>query len=266
MSIDSRLESYRGYLGNEIFKKQFENVNLHNGVKDLLQRLLLEIRAHSYAASMSGFVAGAIESYNRGYAGGGSASHFFRSLPLLMSRLKKEVPQLVKQPRVARKLERKLAELASAYYGMDKKIDVGISAEDVWIELQKEYVFLMGVWSSQRLAFLSSYNAYDNFMAGIVGLKLSMQSCRTTSRKFPFDLKEAFGENIAQNSWLSENAMAFREIRNSLSHAAGRVTENLRKLNHGVLVQNKYLQIWPGDIKRLYDHIVGNANLIADSY
>src|SRR5262245_23849434 len=118
----------------------------------------------------------------------------------------------------------------------------------------KVSVFYLGLWGSQRIAYVAIYNAYDNFISHLVRSALNLARCRASEDGFKKRLVEAFGEPLKDKCWTDHRLNIARAARHSLSHAGGRVTKELGDLRpkHDFVVVDDRIQITPDKTRELF--------------
>jgi hypothetical protein len=102
---------------------------------------------------------------------------------------------------------------------------------------------------------VSIYNSYDNFVAQLVGIALSLDECpRTAGKKFKHLFRDAFSDDLKKKCWTKHEIQVFREVRHALSHAGGRVTAELDELRpkHDFIVVEDRIQVTPDKTKSLF--------------
>ena len=102
------------------------------------------------------------------------------------------------------------------------------------------------LWSSQRVAFSAYYNAYENLLVRLAKTAAGLDSLRVTNKSdFNKCLREQFGDDGRDTCWTNSRINLFRLIRHSLSHAGGRLTDDLAKIKHNLHLIDGKIQITP---------------------
>jgi len=256
--LDPRLEAYRGYIDDARLHKILDQIPGGCQFSTRFSSLMLDLRGFSYAASMPNILANSLANFARGaHSQSGPAGQVMRAVPILLNKLKEHLPSLIKQERMARKIETRLTELASQYARVNlPESYLQMDPMRIWQQMLEERVFGYGAWATQKLAFLSIFSSYDNFLARVVKDALKIDKCRTTETKqFTKHLKNAFGEQAAMTCWLGPEVTRMKKARHSLAHAGGQVTVELEKIDHGFPVVDDKIQVMPDEIKLLICHI-----------
>jgi hypothetical protein len=66
------------------------------------------------------------------------------------------------------------------------------------------------------------------------------------------DAGQHFGPQIADDCLNSSDVKIARLVRNSLAHNGGKETDDLKKVKHGILVEDDVFQIMAPDTRRLF--------------
>jgi hypothetical protein len=256
--IDSQIDSYKNYLNDERIGNIVNQLNKESFLGKHFFILLMELRGISYNASLPYLIPNMLETFHTGYIQSiNPRSTLLEFASAIVERLRNEIPQLTKRNRLSHKIKDRLVVMSQDYFDINKKLPIVIDRYGIWDNLLKMPIpiFNHALWSNQRVSYLSGYSAYDNFMARVVKDALNLERCRTTDREFHNNVKEAFGIKAAKLAWTGDEITTLREIRNSLAHAGGKITDNLKKRNHECRLENDIIQITPKDIKRLFSAI-----------
>jgi hypothetical protein len=265
--IDSQLDSYRNYLDDERIGNIANQLNKESIIGKHFFILLMELRGIAYNASLPYLMPTMLETFYAGYVQSiNPRSTLLEFASAIVKRLSSEIPQLTKSNRLSRKVKDRLIVMSQDYLDIDKKVPIIIDSYGIWDNLLKmpKPIFGYALWSNQRVSYLSGYSAYDNFMAIVVKDALNLERCRTTDRDFHNNVKEAFGIKAAELAWTGDEITTLREIRNSLAHAGGKITDNLKKRNHECRLENDIIQITPKDIKQLFSAITSAVEAIVN--
>jgi hypothetical protein len=264
--IDNSLESYKDYLDSKRIKKIATRVDEDTVLGKHLFRLFMDLRGIHYNASMPYILPHSIATFHSGYTQSLNPNRSLLNFAsAIMKRLSNEVPQLIKNRRLARKIKQRLVEMSSDYLDIDQKFPV-IDSKSLWdnyLDMENS-TFAYAVWSNQRVSYLAGFSAYDNFMARVIKDALKLPECRTTSRYFSEDIKKAFGSEVTNVAWTGDEMITLRLIRNSLAHAGGKLTDELKQRKHGCIIENDIIQITPENIKHLFRAIISAVESIVD--
>lgn len=137
-------------------------------------------------------------------------------------------------------------------------------ANALWQAMLEEAEFQLAVWGSQRIAYGSIYHAYENFVRECMAIALGRPEYKAHRlNRLARDARRLFGATITRNCLLAESVTIARLVRNTLAHNAGRETENLKRLPHGLVIENGIIQILASDNRRLFDLLKRRAYRIA---
>ena len=256
--IDTRLDSYRNYLDDRRIHKIVSQLGEETVLSKQFFLLLMHLRGVSYNASMPYILPTSMEVFHSGFIQGTNPRQVLLDFSsAIMERLGREVPKLTKSPRLARKIKERIISISNGYMNRDMKLPV-VDRETAWnayLNSDNE-IFVYTIWSNQRVSYLSGFSAYDNFMARIVKHARNLSKCQTTPRnKFGKYVEEAFGSEVAELAWTGDEMTTLHYIRNSLTHAGGKITDTFKQREHKCIIINDTLQITPADIKRLFEAI-----------
>lgn len=215
--------------------------------------LVMEWRASVYTAAMPPTILDHVKAFYDGFI---RARHIDTTLVKLAeaipARLLRRLPELSGDPELVRKLQREIVQLGSDVHEANKQHEE-FDIEKAWNEYLTHHVFQLSLWGSQRICYLAIYNSYENFVLQCVKLRIPGEKCRVTTTDFKSQLSRAFGDDMLQQCWTHEAVNIARVARHSLSHAGGRVTDDLEKLKkkHGFVVVDDRIQVTPADMKSL---------------
>ena len=137
--------------------------------------------------------------------------------------------------------------------------------DDIWAEFMQNKGFQFSLWGTQRICFVSAYNAYDNFLTRCVSLALQQPTFRRKRDDvFAEAIEDNFGKQALEHCWRCSAVAVPREVRNALSHSGGRETDKLRSLTHDFPIRNGVIQVQAGHNKKLLRMIESRANYLAE--
>jgi len=171
----------------------------------------------------------------------------------IMVRLSRRVPDLVENRQLRAKLVSEIATLATDFRDVKEKVQTSHPIEPMWQMMLDDPAFRLSLWSSQRVAYQVFWNAYEEFLVRCARQASGRSNLRCTADEFKSALRTTFGtgKDILGPCWTCQEIYTIREVRHVLSHAGGRVTERMVKLNHGVEIVGDVLQILPDDNHRM---------------
>ncbi|MDR8525102.1 hypothetical protein [Shewanella fidelis] len=125
------------------------------------------------------------------------------------------------------------------------------SLECVWNKYLENNAFKGAAWKTAENSYCSLYYAYENLIVAIC-CKLSGDKARVTNRDFNKKLIILLGEPTVTKVWTNSNVVLAKEIRNSIVHNGGKVTEKLEKMNFKNISGNGDVFISATDTRKLY--------------
>jgi hypothetical protein len=120
-----------------------------------------------------------------------------------------------------------------------------IDSNSIWRELIETSEFGISILASQRLALAALYYGYEDFVLSCYTAKegISEFSEYRINSKFPVELTSTFGSTLAHEIWSSEGVAIARKVRHAIAHNGGRITSELRKMQHGYEIIDDRIQI-----------------------
>ena len=246
--VDTRLGSYRDYFPSataEAFSAAAQPARL---LDEFVLDLILQWRTTAYIASMPAMLLESLGTFSQAYMASVSPdSSVLAFADVVLAKLSLKLPDLVDdqqlRSRIARELVTITTEIREARTAVSPKVDI----EAIWNEYLQLGPFAMSVWSAQRVAFVTFYNAYETFLVRCVRQATATDAMRTTSKAFKPALREEFATDIIDPCWTAPTLNLARLVRHSLSHAGGRQTPDLEKQRHNINLIDDVLQIAPDD-------------------
>jgi hypothetical protein len=136
---------------------------------------------------------------------------------------------------------------------------------DFWLEFLSNREFQLSIVGSQRLCYAGVYFAYENFVRQCTSVATGVpesvyQRCFRTQLN---DMEATFGHDVTERLADARVNVA-RLIRNSLVHAGGRISDELRQVPHGLSVEKGVLQIKATDTARLFHQLKARVSCLAE--
>jgi hypothetical protein len=136
------------------------------------------------------------------------------------------------------------------------------SKQDLWKDYLQRPEFRGALWKLAESTFCSIYYAYENMIVNIL-MKITKTGLRVTDRNFNKVMIQVYGDEFVNKVWNSNFVSASKEIRNSIVHNGGKVTQALNKMrplprikNGDVLISaNGDVLISASDARYLYNQI-----------
>jgi len=151
---------------------------------------------------------------------------------------------------LTKKLVKELKTLSEEVRAEDERPPV-VETEVVWRTMLKESEFRLSIWGSQRLCYGAVYYAYEDFLARCYRLSTAEPDYRM-GQKFSQHFRDQYGAGLRDYCWSDPNVNIARLTRHALVHNGGRLTSDLKKLNHGLRLCGEDIQIFPAFTKALY--------------
>lgn len=146
-----------------------------------------------------------------------------------------------------------------------KELDIDILA--MWEKHLENFEMQAVLWGSQRLCYAAVYYSYEDFLTRCVAAARIDPDYRMPRRNdFAKDLADAFSSNLRDRCWSNSAINVARLARHALVHNGGRVTDELGKITHGILVIDGELQIMATDTSDLYQLLKERAKELAAAF
>jgi hypothetical protein len=254
--IETDIEAYRYLLSDDWGERVFALTEIAPKLSTLIFDLMIGWRAAAYTASLPVSIVEHLKSFHDSYVNSGEINTtLLRIMPATMQKLVPRVPELTGDPELVRKLQKAIADIGTEIEEARGNTKIEFPFEETWQDYLTNHVFQLSLWGSQQIAFVSIYNSYDNFVAQLVGIALSLDEYpRTAGKKFKKHFCDAFGEQLKEKCWTKHELQVVREVRHALSHAGGRVTTELdaHRPKHDFIVVEERLQVTPDKTKALF--------------
>lgn len=252
-TIDNRHNEYQGYLSKGWAKAMLESADVGDvALKSAAFDLVAAWRGVDHAGMFPFLMAEQLAWFAAGYTTGTDPSQrVLRLGRMIADRLRERVPEFTSDRRIQAKFTAELERISAELHNAEPSEVAPFSVEDVWKEYCEEWRFKFAIAHAMRMCYVSGFNAYDDFVRQCAGIGLNDPEIRTSDRNFRKRVAAVFGADVLQRCWSGSEIRPLRLARHALSHAGGRETAELQKLQHSFRVQDGELQIWPDDIKRM---------------
>lgn len=140
-----------------------------------------------------------------------------------------------------------------------------LSPEWVWDHFIGNKDFNMSLWGSQYQAFTAVYLPYDNFLGKVVRIASGKQGLKVgTCDKLEAAFAETFGADFAKQFVMDRPIHEARLVRHAIAHNGGEETDDLRTFKHHYRCPRHQLQIYPEDVKQLFDLLKGKVKSLSE--
>ncbi len=264
---ETDIKAYEGYMPDGWGEKTIGP--LPEGT--VLERLLLDLgmswRSASYTAQMPATSIRAMHAAIVGRSNFVSPdSSIVAYSERIIGQLCQRVPELVENGTLRARLIAELATVAADFRDRAAAVKNEYPVEPIWTQFMNDVAFRISLWSSQRVAYVAFYNAYEAFLVDCVKRATGASSLRTQSDDFKKGLRIGFAKDIADPCWFHAEINVARLVRHALSHNGGRETADLEKLKHGIKLIGEELQIVPEDnhkmlrrLRKAVEEVIGVA-------
>ena len=172
------------------------------------------------------------------------------------------------RPMFRRKLEESMRELEVEACEIRDEVaeDVLSRRKDLWELLLEEEQFHTSIWSSERMCYGALYYSYECFLTECVRIKRRKSDYQMRrADDFKKDIKDAFGQELANDCWSDQKVNIARLARHALVHNGGRMTSVLQKQPHNFPTQDEEIQIGARHTTELYELLKTKAYKMGES-
>ncbi|MBA4311254.1 MAG: hypothetical protein C0417_01350 [Chlorobiaceae bacterium] len=128
---------------------------------------------------------------------------------------------------------------------------VHMNLQDIWSQYQQEHEFNMALWMSEISAYCAVYFAYEVFLINSVKAATGLKSLRT--QQLPDEIKKLLGSSICTQCWKDEPIELARLIRHAVAHNGRKLTQDLTKYKHKLVLEGNEIVIMARDTTDLYN-------------
>ena len=182
----------------------------------------------------------------------------------ITAKLASEIPDVISEPSLIRRLQERIVKLGCDLEDSKLRDQIDFPLAEMWQSYLEKPAYQLSLWGSQRVCYVSIYNSYENFITRAVSIARSIASCRTTDRDFNKYLTDSLGSALFQKCWTRQAIHIARLARHALSHAGGRVTDDLGKQKHGFDVRDGRIQVTPTKTKELFAVLKDSVYALAE--
>ena len=153
-------------------------------------------------------------------------------------------------------VKRAINEIAADVTRVSQETELDALVESAWKGLWGNSEFTSLLNGSQRMSFVALYNAYEAFVVRCVGIaKETNDYAKPHDGDFKRDIRGAFDDDVANACWANETRRHMANARHCLSHAAGKVTDKMKKAltsttAHDYVFEDNELQIMVPDVRK----------------
>ena len=245
---DSDINAYQGYLPDEWGENTIGPIPEGTVLERLLLDLALAWRSASYTAQLPATSIRAMHAAAIGRASFVSPdSSIVAYSEKIIAQLTGMVPELTENRALRIRLMESLATIACEFRDRASQVGTSIPIDPIWADFMNDPAFRLSLWSSQRIAFVAFYNAYEVFLIDCLKVSTGLTSLRTQMEEFRKALRNSLREDIADPCWFHGEINIARLVRHALSHNGGRQTEDLKKQKFDIKLIGDNLQIVPED-------------------
>jgi len=257
--IDKRQEAYGTFFsdnfGHEAFAASDDAPVLAAPIFDLIG----DWRSASYVGALPASIPHSIKQFHDSFVNAETtATGILRYSDVILTKLSRELPDLVANSELQRLLREKIVVLSSEISEASSVVRQELDGDAVWQQYLSLHPFHMGLHGTMKLVYLAVYGAYETFVVQALSVAHGGKRIRVTDRDFRKDFRDALGD-IIDDAWFAEDIRVARLVRHALMHAGGRVTDDLRRCKIPLVVHDDILNVFPEHISDLYNALKAPA-------
>lgn len=257
--IDKRQDSYGTFFSDNFGHLAFAASDDAPLLAVPIFDLVADWRSASYVGALPASIPNAIKQFHDTFVKAETtATGILQYSDVILTKLSRELPELVDSPELQRILRERLVILTSEIAEANSSVKQELDGEAVWQQYLSINPFHMGLHGTMRLVYLAVYGAYENFVVHALSIAHGGKRIRVTDRDFKENFRAVLGDFI-DDAWFAKDIHVARLIRHALIHAGGRVTNDLRNCDIPLLVHEGILNVFPEHISELYDTLKGPA-------
>jgi hypothetical protein len=246
--VDSRYETYRSCFTRAQAEALLDAVRGMPKLERLVDNLAINWRAASDAgATGREILDNACAAPGLYYSGDIPDEHLQDISEACFRALADVVPEITRNKDLASRIKTAALRSARRVRTLRQNAPVRFPEDAIWSILMQDMRFGLRLHDSQRLCYSNLYNSYETFLVDLMRMVGNRTRLRATEPEFKDIFRRHFGEQLIQQCWFDQRIDIARVTRHALSHAGGRITPDLLKLNTSFIVQDGLLQIWPND-------------------
>ncbi len=268
--IDKRLDSYNSFYDGE-WAKQIWEIGKNTKVEEPVFNLCINWKSSINAQALPWLLVKSLSSLQRGH---------LEAIELIPSPFLEVLEkQILARIRLKYKEKKELKAILSETAGrMDEALNQAknelIATEmqgpnlfwEQFIQDAPAYLeFSLAVWGSQRECFSSMFHSYEDFIRDLIALAKNKPNYRASGfDTLKNDFSDHFGEDTCDFCLTDQAVDISKKVRNRLAHNGGRISTELRSLDHGIVIQSDVFQIMPPDNQKLYNLLKDRALKLAE--
>jgi len=141
--------------------------------------------------------------------------------------------------------------------------DFANEIDGFWEEIVGESDFSLSLWKSEENAYVAIYFAYEDYVSRLVGLGKGTSGYKL-SDTFQEDFVSLFGSSMFDTCWACKPVRVARLVRNAMLHNGGRLTADLKKIDHGLRLEGEQIILIAPDTTNLYNLLKDRASGITE--
>jgi hypothetical protein len=253
--IDERLDSYKTFF-DHAWAENIGKLAATTKLKSPVFNLRVNWKAAANTCVVPWLICTTVSGFSTGFAMG-REPFAVQMIDACAKRLPDEMPSLTNMRRkelgaAVRKIGTELMDLLA-----QQAQEFTVDANEMWTSLLNgaaQFEFRLSIWGSQRISYGAIYHTYEDFVRECIRLALGRTKYKPRGgiTALVADAGQQFGPQLADDCLNAQEMKIARLVRNSLAHSGGKETDELKKIQHGILVEDDVLQIMAPDTRRLF--------------
>ncbi len=162
--VERTMEAYADIFSSERGHEIGDRPNAGTKLRDITNNLLINWRSAAYVAGMPPqYVVGILETLQVFAKSPTGNTELLKLAEGMLAKLTGRVPELFADAALRRSVHEALIDIGAEFQETLAKSPLNVSLEQYWNEYLVLPPFSQYVWSSERLAYQSVYNAYEEF-------------------------------------------------------------------------------------------------------
>jgi hypothetical protein len=262
LKIDRDYTSYMSYYDDLWTEKIGSRIPRNSLLDGLFIDFLVDLRGGVHVATAQAKMVIGIKGYQEGFLNQRSSMNLIcQSMGNIVTRVAVELGIDSQKERL---LYNKLVEVGARIQETSKPTQDPELLEKLWGHFLNQTSFVHGLWSSQRIAYVSICNAYENFVISSIKEVAGIDSLRTNDECFKDKFIEVYNIDSYDSCWNNGAMSKIRNIRHALSHAGGRVTKQTKNLGPDYDVTDGTIHIVPHNISEEIKILEGAIERLVD--
>ncbi len=160
--VDRRQSSYGPFFTDDFGRRAFAAADNAPLIAEHIFDLVSDWRSASYVGALPASIPTSIKRFHDTFVvSGESASGILRFSDVILAKLSSEIPELVSEPSLQRKIHERLVALTSEISEAGSSTRPTLDGDSIWQNYLALLPFHWGLHGTMRLVYLAVYGAYE---------------------------------------------------------------------------------------------------------